>query len=176
MNSFIDWHDCYEYAKTKPKTGNAEKESKYVCERKLFYHKRYMNHNQSLKFEEQLHVYVEKKMKEIQRHDIPWCYMRLLKETVDILLQCRQTLMYSYVFAYSVRENNQFLIFQENQKDLEIATENLSGFVERNITPENIAAIGTKVSDKCVYCDKRRKILAEHVDEGYAKNWWEFTQ
>jgi ariadne-1 len=176
LSSHYEPHNCYEYAKNKAGTGNAEKESKYVLERKLFYCNRYKNHYQSLKFEKELHVCVEEKIKRIQRHYTPWCDVRNLKETVDILLQCRQTLMYTYVFAYYARKNNQFLIFEENQKDLEIATENLSGFLERDITTRNIADIGTKLPDKYRYCEKRRKILVEHVHEGYDKNWWEFTE
>ncbi|PNF32672.1 E3 ubiquitin-protein ligase arih1l [Cryptotermes secundus] len=175
-NSHFHCSDRPKNVQKEAEKANAEKEAKYVRDQKLFYSSRYMNHKQSLKFEEELYDYVERKMKELQPHDVPWCDVNFLKETVDILLQCRQTLIYTYVFAYYARKNNQFLIFEENQRDLEIATKILLGYLKRDITPENVADIGTKLSDKCIYCDKRRKVLVEHVHEGYEKNWWEFTE
>lgn len=79
--------------------------------------------------------------------------VQFLKRAVDILCQCRQTLMCTYVFAYYLRKNNQSLIFEANQKDLESATEKLSEYLERDITSENLADIKQKVQDKyrCVY-------------------------
>lgn len=82
--------------------------------------------------------------------------------------------MYTYVFAYYLRKNNQSVLFevsvimilklfeskkkkeividlnklQDNQKDLESATETLSEYLERDITSENLADIKQKVQDK----------------------------
>lgn len=74
--------------------------------------------------------------------------VQFLKKAVDILCSCRQTLMYTYVFAYYVKKNNQSVIFEDNQKDLESATECLSEYLERDITSENLADIKQKVQDK----------------------------
>lgn len=74
--------------------------------------------------------------------------VQFLKKAVDILCQCRQTLMYTYVFAYYLKKNNQSLIFEDNQKDLESATEKLSEYLERDITSENLVDIKQKVQDK----------------------------
>lgn len=74
--------------------------------------------------------------------------VQFLKKAVDILCQCRQTLMYTYVFAYYLRKNNQSVIFEDNQRDLESATETLSEYLERDITGENLAYIKQKVQDK----------------------------
>lgn len=79
------------------------------------------------------------------------CQVQFLKRAVDILCQCRQTLMFTYVFAYYLRKNNQSLIFEANQKDLESATETLSEYLERDITSENLADIKQKVQDKYRY-------------------------
>ena len=62
-----------------------------------------------------------------------WVEVQFLKKAVDILCQCRQTLMYTYVFNYYLKKNNQSVIFKDNQKDLETATETLSGYLERDI-------------------------------------------
>lgn len=74
--------------------------------------------------------------------------VQFLKKAVDILCQCRQTLMYTYVFAYYLKKNNQSMIFEDNQKDLESATEKLSEYLERDITSENLNDIKQKVQDK----------------------------
>ena len=71
-----------------------------------------------------------------------------MKKAVDILCECRQTLMCTYVFAYYLRKNNQSMIFEDNQKDLESATEKLSEYLERDITSENLADIKQKDQDK----------------------------
>lgn len=111
--------------------------------------------------------------------------------------------MCTYVFAYYLRKNNQSLIFEANQKDLESATEKLSEYLERDITSENLADIKQKVQDKyrwvlsnnrigtgskkekqlflhCYvnyrYCEKRRKVLLDHVHEGYENDWWIYTE
>lgn len=77
--------------------------------------------------------------------------VQFLKKAVDILCQCRQTLMYTYVFAFYLRKNNQSVIFEDNQRDLERATEILSEYLERDITSENLADIKQKVQDKYRY-------------------------
>lgn len=58
--------------------------------------------------------------------------VQFLQRAVDVLCQCRRTLMYTYVFAFYLRRNNQSLIFEENQKDLAFATEQLSEYLERD--------------------------------------------
>lgn len=128
-----------------------------------------MNHMQSLRFENKLYAAIKAKMEEMQQHNMSWIEVReqffsrvrpnhkfikifhqvqFLKKAVDILCQCRQTLMYTYVFAYYLRKNNQSLIFEDNQRDLETATEKLSEYLERDITSENLADIKQKVQDK----------------------------
>lgn len=125
-----------------------------------------MNHMQSLKFEHKLYASVKLKMEEMQQHNMSWIEVRnywqlwqiltqkfifqvqFLKKAVDILCQCRQTLMCTYVFAYYLKKNNQSMIFEDNQKDLEVATEKLSEYLESDITSENLADIKQKVQDK----------------------------
>lgn len=107
--------------------------------------------------------------------------------------------MCTYVFAYYLRKNNQSMIFEDNQKDLETATEKLSEYLERDITSENLADIKQKVQDKYRYtvslfffssanqiqfifykffryCEKRRNVLLDHVHEGYEKDCWDYLE
>ena len=71
-----------------------------------------------------------------------------MKQAVDVLCQCRQTLMYTYAFAFYLRKSNHTLIFEDNQSDLEMATELLSEYLERDITKDSIANIKVFVQDK----------------------------
>uniref|UniRef100_A0A1L8DSV2 RBR-type E3 ubiquitin transferase n=1 Tax=Nyssomyia neivai TaxID=330878 RepID=A0A1L8DSV2_9DIPT len=171
------WYNCNRYDEDEARAArDAQEKLRSSLARYLHYYNRYMNHMQSLRFENRLYASVKAKMEEMQQHNMSWIEVQFLKKAVDILCQCRQTLMYTYVFAYYLRKNNQSLIFEENQKDLESATEKLSEYLERDITSENLADIKQKVQDKYRYCEKRRKVLLDHVHEGYEKDWWDYTE
>jgi len=73
---------------------------------------------------------------------------QFLKKAVDILCRCRQTLRYTYAFAYYLRKNNHTEIFQDNQRDLEMATEKLSEYLEREISHATAADMKVLVQDK----------------------------
>ncbi|KPJ19395.1 E3 ubiquitin-protein ligase arih1l [Papilio machaon] len=171
------WYNCNRYDEDEAKAArDAQERSRSALQRYLFYCNRYMNHMQSLRFESKLYASVKEKMEEMQQHNMSWIEVQFLKKAVDILCQCRQTLMYTYVFAYYLRKNNQSVIFEDNQRDLESATETFSEYLERDITSENLAYIKQKVQDKYRYCDSRRKVLLEHVYEGYEKDCWDYTE
>merc|ERR1712096_391357 len=87
----------------------------------------------SLKFESKLYAMVKDKMEEMQQHNMSWIEVQFLKKSLDILCECRRTLMYTYVFAYYLRKNNQSAIFEDNQKDLESATEHLSEYLRETL-------------------------------------------
>ncbi|KAI9586105.1 E3 ubiquitin-protein ligase ariadne-1-like [Glossina fuscipes] len=171
------WYNCNRYDEDEAKAARgAQEKLRSSLSRYLHYYNRYMNHMQSLKFENKLYASVKHKMEEMQQHNMSWIEVQFLKKAVDILCQCRQTLMYTYVFAYYLKKNNQSMIFEDNQKDLESATEKLSEYLERDITSENLADIKQKVQDKYRYCEKRRNVLLDHVHEGYEKDWWEYLE
>ena len=44
--------------------------------------------------------------------NMSWIEVQFLKKAVDTLCQCRQTLMYTYVFAFYLKRNNQSIIFE----------------------------------------------------------------
>lgn len=93
-----------------------------------------------------------------------------------MLVNCREMLMYTYAFAYYLVKNNQVHIFEENQKDLEAATEQLSEYLERDITTANLQDIKSNVQDKYRYCEQRRKALLCHVKEGYGSDTWTLNE
>uniref|UniRef100_A0A1Y1JWN5 RBR-type E3 ubiquitin transferase n=1 Tax=Photinus pyralis TaxID=7054 RepID=A0A1Y1JWN5_PHOPY len=170
------WYSCNRYDDHEAKAArDAQDRSRAELQRYLFYCNRYMNHMQSLRFENKLYEEVQAKMDEMQDNNMGWIEVQFLKRAVDILCKCRQTLMYTYVFAYYLRKNNQSVIFEDNQKDLESSTELLSEYLERDITQENLPNIKQEAQDKYMYCNLRRIALLGHVHEGYEKGWWEYT-
>ncbi|KAI2662942.1 E3 ubiquitin-protein ligase arih1l [Labeo rohita] len=150
--------------------------SRAALQRYLFYCNRYMNHMQSLRFEHKLYAQVKQKMEEMQQHNMSWIEVQFLKKAVDVLCQCRSTLMFTYVFAFYLKKNNQSIIFENNQADLENATEVLSGYLERDISQDSLQDIKQKVQDKYRYCESRRRVLLQHVHEGYEKDLWEYIE
>ncbi|XP_002736743.1 E3 ubiquitin-protein ligase arih1-like isoform X2 [Saccoglossus kowalevskii] len=171
------WYNCNRYNEDEAKKArDSQERSRAALQRYLFYCNRYMNHMQSLRFEHKLYAQIRAKMDEMQHHNMSWIEVQFLKKAVDVLCLCRQTLMYTYVFAYYLRKNNQSIIFEDNQKDLEHATEKLSEYLERDITQDSLVDIKQKVQDKYRYCESRRKVLLEHVHEGYDKELWEYTE
>lgn len=90
--------------------------SRAALQRYLFYCNRYMNHMQSLRFEHKLYAQVKQKMEEMQQHNMSWIEVQFLKKAVDVLCQCRSTLMFTYVFAFYLKKNNQSIIFEVNKQ------------------------------------------------------------
>lgn len=136
-----------------------------------------MNHNQSLKFESKLNEIVQEKMKGLQElHKMSWIEVQFLQKAIDGLISSRRTLMYTYVFAFYLKSSNQQVIFEENQQDLENATEILSGLLERDLSEDdNVCELKKRVLDKYKYCEVRRKVLVRHVKEGYDNEWWDYN-
>lgn len=105
--------------------------------------------------------------------DTQWIKTDFVAQAVEILLQCRRTLMHSYIFSYFMTTlDNQMYIFEENLKYLEQCTEQLSEVLEDEVTRESFKAMKFKIIDGTVLCTKRRRSLMDHIREGYDKNWW----
>lgn len=153
----------------------AKEKSRVGLEMFMFYRDRHLSHQQSLKLEGQLYVMAQLKMKElIEAHGLSWIEVQYLKDAVDVLQSCRQTLSYTYIFAYYVKKTNQVLIFEENQHDLHNAVERFSDYLERRVGEEDFSNLKKKVMDLCHYCEDRRKKLLKHIHEGVENNWWFF--
>mmetsp|Transcript_26066 Transcript_26066/g.68395 ORF Transcript_26066/g.68395 Transcript_26066/m.68395 type:complete len:528 (-) Transcript_26066:382-1965(-) len=175
------WYNCNRYDDKESKDArDAEAQSRGELHRYLFYFNRYANHMQSLKLEGKLVALVEKMSTRIQESvGMSWIELQFLGKAVESLRRCRQVLMMTYVFAYYLRKTIESEIFESNQKDLEQATEILSGYLEQDleqetVSHETIVELRKAVLDKASYCDQRREVLLEHVAEGSAKEAWEY--
>lgn len=92
---------------------------------------------------------------------------------VEILLQCRRTLMHSYVFSYFMTTlDNQIYMFEENLRFLEQCTEQLSELLENDVTSQTVTSLLQKIIDETKLCSKLRRDLMDHIIEGFEKGWW----
>ncbi|CAH8666504.1 unnamed protein product [Schistosoma margrebowiei] len=168
------WYTCNRYDDSAAKLAReAQASSRLSLDRYLFYSNRYLNHMQSLRFEARLYETVQSKMESMQAHGTSWIDVKFFKKLVEILCRCRRTLMYTYAFAYFLKKNNHSLIFESNQSDLEQSTEQLSEYLDRDLSNINLNELKQKMQDKARYCESRRNVLLDHVHEGYDKGFWE---
>uniref|UniRef100_A0A5S6QTM3 RBR-type E3 ubiquitin transferase n=1 Tax=Trichuris muris TaxID=70415 RepID=A0A5S6QTM3_TRIMR len=171
------WYSCNRYNDdTAVAARTAQERSRTELQRYVHYYNRYSNHMLSLQLENKLYAAVKTKMEEIQSNNMSWVEVQFLRKAVDVLCECRRTLKYTYVFAYYLERNNQSIIFENNQNDLELSTEELSGFLERDMAGINLITLKQRVQDKYRYCEQRRKALLSHCHEGDENGWWSFRE
>lgn len=134
--------------------------SRRSLERYLHYYNRYANHEQSAKLDKDLYNKTEKKMISLQTSSgLSWIEVQFLQTASQALQQCRQTLKWTYAFAYYLARNNLTEIFEVNQKDLEMAVEGLSEMFEKQTA--ELSGLKVDIMDKTAYCLQRRVILLE---------------
>ncbi|XP_058795447.1 E3 ubiquitin-protein ligase arih1-like [Phymastichus coffea] len=174
-HAFHSWNNCKQLNRKKiADTKYAQEKTKTDLEKYIFYKDKYMHHMFFLKHEDILHDKVEEKTKEMQNLNKSWIEVQFLKTAADILCYCRRILMYTYVFAYYIQQNNQTVILEDNLQDLENAVEILVGYLHQDVDEQNLSDMNQKVRNQYNYCDSRRKVLLEHVQEGNDKHWWTF--
>lgn len=72
----------------------------------------------------------------------------MFKNSFGVLLECRKSLMMSYIFAYFLIEGNQKDIFETNQRDLVDAVATLSEHLQKIDACQNLAELNTLIKDK----------------------------
>jgi ariadne-1 len=81
-----------------------------------------------------------------------------MKKAVEEVEKCRMTLKWTYAMAYYLAKGNEKELFEDNQRDLEKAVEDLSELLENPIEAEEVAQLRQKVTDKTV-CRHRYLII-----------------
>lgn len=129
------WYNCNRWnEKSSVSARNVQAKSRAQLERYLHYFNRYANHEQSAKLANDFYLRTEKKMEEMQKKsDFSWIEVQFMKKALDIVLECRNTLKWTYSFAYYLERNNPTELFEDNQRDLEMAVENLNELIEKPI-------------------------------------------
>jgi ariadne-1 len=170
------WYNCNRFEeRSGSEARDAQARSRQSLERYLHYYNRYANHEQSAKLDKDIYVKTESKMKQLQSQaKLSWIEVQFLEAASQSLQRCRQTLKWTYAFAFYLANNNLTEIFQTNQKDLEMAVENLSEMFERPV--DQLKNLKVEMMDKTSYCNKRRIILlsdtAENLKNGKSDLTW----
>ena len=157
------WYNCNRFEEKSGLDGrDAQARSRQSLERYLHYYNRYANHEQSAKLDKDLYHKTERKMQNLQTASgMSWIEVQFLDSASQALQQCRQTLKWTYAFAFYLQRNNETEIFEDNQKDLEMAVENLSEMFEKPVTELSNSKLKVDMMDKTSYCSKRRIILLD---------------
>ncbi len=159
------WYNCSRFDSKSGEAGrDAQAKSRQSLERYLHYYNRYANHEQSAKLDKDLYLKTEKKMTNLQTASgLSWIEVQFLETASQALQLCRQVLKWTYAFAFYLEKNNLSEIFEDNQKDLELAVESLSEMFEK--PTQELAALKVDMMDKTAYCMKRRVILLSDTAE-----------
>ncbi|ERS95449.1 hypothetical protein HMPREF1624_08327 [Sporothrix schenckii ATCC 58251] len=145
-------------------------------ERYLHYYNRYANHEQSAKLDKDIYTRTEQKMVQLQTSSgMSWIEVQYLNAASQALQTCRQTLKWTYAFAFYLARNNITEMFEDNQKDLEMAVEALSEMFEKPVSDLSEAKMKVDIMDKTAYCNKRRVILLEYTADNLAHGRWTFN-
>ncbi|EIM81045.1 uncharacterized protein STEHIDRAFT_172092 [Stereum hirsutum FP-91666 SS1] len=171
------WYSCNRYdEKAGVDARDAQSKSRASLERYLHYYNRWANHEQSAKLSVELYAKTEKKMEEMQiSTELTWIEVQFMKKAVDEVEKCRTTLKWTYAMAYYLEKGNEKELFEDNQRDLEKAVEDLSELLENPIDAETIPTLRQKVTDKTVYVSKRNEILLEDTAAGYNEDRWKWN-
>ncbi|KAI0731621.1 hypothetical protein C8Q72DRAFT_821640 [Fomitopsis betulina] len=168
------WYNCNRFDEKASKDArDAQSRSRASLERYLHYYNRWANHEQSKKLSVELYAKTEKKMEEMQMtSELSWIEVQFMKKAVDEVIKCRTTLMWTYGMAYYLDSSNEKELFEDNQRDLERAVEDLSELVEGPLDPEVIKTLRQKVTDRTVYVTKRNEIMLEDTARGFLEGRW----
>lgn len=170
---------AYECNKYNDKEESKRNQADSVLRRYLFHYERYNNHAQSLK----LQINLKSKVKEIMKYmqekaTMGFAESQFFETAIETLESCRTVLMNTYIFAYYVKKNNHLDIFENNQRDLEIAVEKLCAHLEQDDpSTMDITYLKQRVQDLTRYCNRRKEVLILHVEEGFDKgNCWLYNE
>ncbi|KAL3426267.1 IBR domain-containing protein [Phlyctema vagabunda] len=170
------WYNCNRFEeKSGSEARDAQAKSRVSLERYLHYYNRYANHEQSAKLDKDIYNKTEKKMIQLQSASgMSWIEVQYLNSASQALQTCRQTLKWTYAFAFYLARNNLTVMFEDNQKDLEMAVEALSEMFEKPVTDLADSKLKVEIMDKTSYCNKRRVILLADTADNLANGRWSF--
>jgi len=171
------WYSCNRYdEKTGVDARDSQSRSRASLERYLHYYNRWANHEQSAKLSRDLYAKTEKKMEDMQiTSTLTWIEVQFMKKAVEEVEKCRMTLKWTYAMAYYLAKSNEKDLFEDNQRDLEKAVEDLSELLETPIEPEAIPSLRQKVTDKTVYVQKRNEIVLDDTAKGFMDGRWRWN-
>uniref|UniRef100_A0AC34GYB6 RBR-type E3 ubiquitin transferase n=1 Tax=Panagrolaimus sp. ES5 TaxID=591445 RepID=A0AC34GYB6_9BILA len=106
--------------------------ARHALEKYLHYFERFDNHSKSLKLEEQLRANIIAKIEQkIEEQEGTWIDSHYLYDATSLLTKCRDTLQYTYPFAYYLVNGPRKELFEYQQAQLEKEIEELSWKIEQ---------------------------------------------
>ncbi len=147
------------------------------------YYNRYVNHEQSARLDENLVAQTQKSMDAMQEAGVlTWSEVQFLKQAAATVTECRITLKWTYAMAYYLKNDPDpkkatpsTILFEDNQRDLERAVEELSEQLQKPVEKSTIHALRQKVIDLMVYVSKRREIVLSDTAAGFSEGRWEWN-
>lgn len=107
---------------------------------------------------------------------LTWIEVQFMKKAVEEADKCRMTLKWTYAMAYYLARGNEKELFEDNQRDLEQAVEDLAELLEQPIEAETIPTLRQKVTDKtvCTCCLRLNKslILLRSTCRSETRSFW----
>ncbi|KAL1412722.1 hypothetical protein Q8F55_000469 [Vanrija albida] len=173
------WYQCNRYdEKSGVNARDAQAKSRQSLERYLHYFNRWANHEQSAKLDADFYKSTEKKMEQMQNNSngsLSWIEVQFARDAVSVVIKSRILLKWSYCMAFYLKRNNMTELFEDNQRDLERAVENLSYILESQMAEQPIAKIRQDVTNQAAYVQKRHDVLLDDTLKGYLERRWEFN-
>ncbi len=115
-------------------------------------------------------------MEEMQStSNLSWIEVQFLKNAVDIVVECRMTLKWTYAFAFYLKKDNFSLLFEDNQRDLEMAVEQLCELLENPLETTDLVQLKKNVLDKSVYVASRREVVLKDTAKGLIEKRWAYN-
>ncbi len=102
------WYSCNRFEeKSGIEARDAQAKSRVSLERYLHYYNRYANHEQSARLDKDIYQKTEVKMVQLQTASgMSWIEVQYLNSASQALQTCRQTLKWTYAFAFYLARNN----------------------------------------------------------------------
>lgn len=170
------FYNCSRYNESDAKEAReGQAKSRNELNRYLHYYNRFRNHQQSLALDSETFDNIQRKMKEMQESaGMSWIEVQYLTQAFEVLRRSRQTLTWTYAFAFYLNKSHQSEIFEDNQANLELATEELSELFEKPAS--ELVNSKVKLLDKSHYVDSRREVMLEHAAKGLMNGTWEYQE
>lgn len=111
--------------------------NRLALERYLHYFERYSNHSHSSELEKQIRTRATTQVNELQREAATSSELQYILDGTEELLEARNVLKYTYVYAYYLEESAaEKELFEYLQEDLEKTTEQLSEILESPVSSQ----------------------------------------
>jgi ariadne-1 len=107
--------------------------AKQDLDRYLHYYQRYDNHGKAQTFAIEQRKHTEERMVQLQEQsaNMSWADVQFLSDALEVLINCRRVLKYTYVFGYYLPKlTPRRALFEHQQEMLERSTERLSELSE----------------------------------------------